>query len=142
MRLRGPPHYFTHRLQCFASRLPNMKLHEIQIKRQSEAIPSFVTRHSPLAVQLSCIVHCFPFFFFVNLLSKSETDHPCGAGVFLGSATFVRVTCRWTPEDTINGAHWLGFRCVKEVSVTTGHDNSMTDSFVLSISTQTFYLEP
>ena len=39
---------------------------------------------------------------------------PMRGGCFLGSATFVRVTCRWTPEDPVNGAHWLGFRCVKE----------------------------
>lgn len=36
-------------------------------------------------------------------------------GCFLGSANFVRVTCRWTPEDTVDGAHWLGFRCVKSI---------------------------
>jgi formylglycine-generating enzyme required for sulfatase activity len=43
-------------------------------------------------------------------------DHPpMRGGCFLGSATFVRITCRWTPEDPVNGAHWLGFRCVKEI---------------------------
>ena len=43
-------------------------------------------------------------------------DHlPMRGGCFMGSATFVRVTCRWTPEDTVDGAHWLGFRCVKNV---------------------------
>jgi formylglycine-generating enzyme required for sulfatase activity len=47
-----------------------------------------------------------------------EGTLPMRGGCFLGSATFVRVTCRWTPEDTINGAHWLGFRCIKEISVT------------------------
>lgn len=41
---------------------------------------------------------------------------PMRGGCFLGSATFVRITCRWTPEDTVNGAQWLGFRCVKEIS--------------------------
>jgi formylglycine-generating enzyme required for sulfatase activity len=41
---------------------------------------------------------------------------PMRGGCFLGSATFVRITCRWTPEDPINGAHWLGFRCVKEIT--------------------------
>jgi len=41
---------------------------------------------------------------------------PMRGGCFLGPATFVRVTCRWTPEDTVNGAHWLGFRCVKEIA--------------------------
>jgi formylglycine-generating enzyme required for sulfatase activity len=40
---------------------------------------------------------------------------PMRGGCFLGSAAFVRVTCRWTPEDPANGAHWLGFRCVKEI---------------------------
>jgi iron(II)-dependent oxidoreductase len=45
-----------------------------------------------------------------------EDTLPMRGGCFLGSATFVRVTCRWTPEDAINGAHWLGFRCVKEIS--------------------------
>jgi len=40
---------------------------------------------------------------------------PMRGGCFLGNATFVRITCRWTPEDPENGAHWLGFRCVKEV---------------------------
>jgi iron(II)-dependent oxidoreductase len=45
-----------------------------------------------------------------------QGDHlPMRGGCFLGSATFVRVTCRWTPEDPRNGAHWLGFRCVKEI---------------------------
>ena len=40
---------------------------------------------------------------------------PMRGGCFLGSATFVRITCRWTPEDPVNGAHWMGFRCVKEI---------------------------
>lgn len=44
-----------------------------------------------------------------------EETLPMRGGCFLGSATFVRATCRWTPEDTLGGAHWLGFRCVKEV---------------------------
>jgi iron(II)-dependent oxidoreductase len=44
-----------------------------------------------------------------------EDYKPMRGGCFLGSATFVRVTCRWTPEDPVNGAHWLGFRCVKEI---------------------------
>jgi len=45
-----------------------------------------------------------------------EEGLPMRGGCFLGSATFVRVTCRWTPEDPADGAHWLGFRCVKEVN--------------------------
>jgi len=36
-------------------------------------------------------------------------------GSFLGSEMFVRVTCRWSPEDPEDGAHWLGFRCVKNI---------------------------
>lgn len=45
-------------------------------------------------------------------------DHPpMRGGCFLGSATFVRVTCRWTPEDPVEGAHWLGFRCVKTIPI-------------------------
>ena len=40
---------------------------------------------------------------------------PMRGGCFLGSETSVRVTCRWSPEDTLNGAHWLGFRCVKNI---------------------------
>ena len=40
---------------------------------------------------------------------------PMRGGCFLGSATFVRTTCRWTPEDPNDGAHWLGFRCVKTI---------------------------
>ena len=44
-----------------------------------------------------------------------EDYSPMRGGCFLGSATFVRVTCRWTPEDPVNGAHWLGFRCVKKI---------------------------
>ena len=44
-----------------------------------------------------------------------EDRLPMRGGCFLGSATFVRVTCRWAPEDPVNGAHWLGFRCVKRV---------------------------
>ena len=47
-----------------------------------------------------------------------EKTLPMRGGCFLGSATFVRVTCRWTPEDPVNGAHWLGFRCIKEVTIT------------------------
>ncbi len=45
-----------------------------------------------------------------------QGDHlPMRGGCFLGTATFVRVTCRWTPEDPMGGAHWLGFRCMKEI---------------------------
>ncbi|MGM0383580.1 MAG: formylglycine-generating enzyme family protein [Thermodesulfobacteriota bacterium] len=40
---------------------------------------------------------------------------PMRGGCFLGSTTFVRITCRWSPEDPDNGAPWLGFRCVKEI---------------------------
>jgi formylglycine-generating enzyme required for sulfatase activity len=46
-----------------------------------------------------------------------ENYLPMRGGCYLGSAMFVRVTCRWTPEDPENGAQWLGFRCVKNVSL-------------------------
>ncbi|MBW2058817.1 MAG: SUMF1/EgtB/PvdO family nonheme iron enzyme [Deltaproteobacteria bacterium] len=36
-------------------------------------------------------------------------------GCFLGRATFVRASTRWSPEDPDGGAQWLGFRCVKEI---------------------------
>jgi formylglycine-generating enzyme required for sulfatase activity len=44
-----------------------------------------------------------------------EDSLPMRGGCFLGSSSFVRVTCRWTPEDPVDGAHWLGFRCMKEI---------------------------
>ncbi len=44
-----------------------------------------------------------------------EGHLPMRGGCFLGSATFVRTTVRWSAEDRINGAHWLGFRCVKQM---------------------------
>ena len=44
-----------------------------------------------------------------------EETLPMRGGCFLGSSSFVRVTCRWTPEDPVDGAHWLGFRCMKEI---------------------------
>jgi len=46
-----------------------------------------------------------------------DNSLPMRGGCFLGTATFVRITCRWTPEDPVDGAHWLGFRCVKEIPV-------------------------
>ena len=45
-----------------------------------------------------------------------EGHLPMRGGCFLGSATFVRTTVRWSAEDQTNGAHWLGFRCVKNIS--------------------------
>ena len=41
---------------------------------------------------------------------------PMRGGCFLGASAFVRITCRWSPEDPIDGAHWLGFRCVKNLA--------------------------
>lgn len=59
---------------------------------------------------------------------------PMRGGCFLGSATFVRVTCRWTPEDNLDGAHWPGFRCVKEIyppnHLTQTYEKSGLDSSV------------
>ena len=46
-----------------------------------------------------------------------EEYPPMRGGCYMGSAIFVRVTCRWTPEDPIDGTQWLGFRCVKEIPV-------------------------
>lgn len=45
-----------------------------------------------------------------------EEYPPMRGGCFLGSANFVRVTCRWTPEDPADGAHWLGFRCAQNLA--------------------------
>jgi len=45
-----------------------------------------------------------------------ENAPPMRGGCFLGSASFVRLACRWSPEDIDDGAPWLGFRCVKEIS--------------------------
>jgi formylglycine-generating enzyme required for sulfatase activity len=45
-----------------------------------------------------------------------EGHLPMRGGCFLGSATFVRTTVRWSAEDQVNGAHWLGFRCAKNIS--------------------------
>ncbi len=45
-----------------------------------------------------------------------EGHLPMRGGCFLGSATFVRTTVRWSAEDQVDGAHWLGFRCVKNIS--------------------------
>jgi iron(II)-dependent oxidoreductase len=42
---------------------------------------------------------------------------PMRGGCFLGSPSFVRITCRWSPEDVVNGAHWLGFRCIKNIPI-------------------------
>jgi len=49
-----------------------------------------------------------------------EGHLPMRGGCFLGGPMSVRVTRRWTPEDTVNGAHWLGFRCVKTVTEVAG----------------------
>jgi formylglycine-generating enzyme required for sulfatase activity len=46
-----------------------------------------------------------------------ENHPPMRGGCFLGTSSFVRITCRWTPEDTDVGAHWLGFRCVKTIPI-------------------------
>lgn len=45
-----------------------------------------------------------------------EGHLPMRGGCFLGGATFVRTSVRWSAEDQVNGAHWLGFRCVKNIS--------------------------
>ncbi|MGB9700648.1 MAG: formylglycine-generating enzyme family protein [Thermodesulfobacteriota bacterium] len=45
-----------------------------------------------------------------------EGHLPMRGGCFLGNATFVRTTVRWSAEDEVNGAYWLGFRCVKNLN--------------------------
>ncbi len=45
-----------------------------------------------------------------------EGHLPMRGGCYLGSATFVRTTVRWSAEDEVNGANWLGFRCMKCIS--------------------------
>ena len=37
-------------------------------------------------------------------------------GSFISRAAFVRTTVRWSPADEVNGAKWLGFRCVKDIT--------------------------
>jgi formylglycine-generating enzyme required for sulfatase activity len=37
-------------------------------------------------------------------------------GSFLNPVGDVRVTARWTPDDPDNGAVWLGFRCILDVT--------------------------
>lgn len=37
-------------------------------------------------------------------------------GSFLNSAAYTRTMFRWAPEDTLDGASWLGFRCVLDTS--------------------------
>jgi formylglycine-generating enzyme required for sulfatase activity len=44
-----------------------------------------------------------------------EDRPPMRGGCFLGTASFVRITCRWSPEHSSTGAHWMGFRTVKEL---------------------------
>lgn len=36
-------------------------------------------------------------------------------GSFLNKGALVMTTFRWGPGDTVNGAGWLGFRCVKDL---------------------------
>ncbi len=42
--------------------------------------------------------------------------HVMRGGCFISRATFVRTTVRWSPADEVNGAKWLGFRCVMDIN--------------------------
>lgn len=37
-------------------------------------------------------------------------------GCFLNAGAYTRTTFRWAPDDEINGANWLGFRCVMDTT--------------------------
>lgn len=42
------------------------------------------------------------------------TSHTMRGGCYLNSGAYVRTMFRWATEDEINGAEWLGFRCVMD----------------------------
>jgi len=86
-------------------------------------VPLFATEIPARTISLgSYYIDRYPVTNYQYHRFVEDTGHreylPMRGGCFLGSAAFVRVTCRWTPEDPANGAHWLGFRCVKEVPAT------------------------
>jgi formylglycine-generating enzyme required for sulfatase activity len=41
-------------------------------------------------------------------------------GCYLNAAAYTRTMFRWAPDDTIDGASWLGFRCVMDPSAIKG----------------------
>lgn len=42
------------------------------------------------------------------------TSHCMKGGSYLNKGAYVSTAFRWSPDDTIRGAKWLGFRCVKD----------------------------
>jgi formylglycine-generating enzyme required for sulfatase activity len=43
-----------------------------------------------------------------------ENSHAMRGGCFLNSGAYVRTMFRWAMDDEVNGAEWLGFRCVMD----------------------------
>ncbi len=44
----------------------------------------------------------------------SGTGKAMRGGSYLNTAAYTRTMFRWAPEDTVDGASWLGFRCVMD----------------------------
>jgi formylglycine-generating enzyme required for sulfatase activity len=45
---------------------------------------------------------------------KWNSSNCMRGGSYLNKGAFVSTAFRWAPEDSVNGASWLGFRCVKD----------------------------
>lgn len=45
-----------------------------------------------------------------------ESEKAMRGGSFLNSGAYARTMFRWAPDDSVNGASWLGFRCVLDTS--------------------------
>ncbi|MCX6350300.1 MAG: SUMF1/EgtB/PvdO family nonheme iron enzyme [Bacteroidetes bacterium] len=46
--------------------------------------------------------------------ANKGNDRTMRGGSFLNKGGYTRCSFRWSPKDEINGAKWLGFRCVKD----------------------------
>lgn len=46
-----------------------------------------------------------------------ETSYAMRGGCYLNSGAYVRTMFRWACSDEINGAEWLGFRCVMDTTM-------------------------
>jgi formylglycine-generating enzyme required for sulfatase activity len=44
-----------------------------------------------------------------------EASHAMRGGSYLNSIAYVRTMVRWAMNDELDGATWLGFRCVKDI---------------------------